>query len=199
MKGTIEEIKIDYAERTTKILLNIHDAISMNQLEKLNNLKAEELDIEIKKHREKRSLDANSYCWVLCDQIAKELSKDGAIFSKEDIYQETIRTFGTFIPFIVTEVAFDKFKEIWQRQGLGYQVEETARKDKCVRVNCYYGSSSYNTKEMSRIIEALVEQAKELGIETKPKEEIEAMLNEIEKNESSGDTKSGKGKSIQKG
>lgn len=188
MKGTIEEIKIDYAERTTKILLNIHDAISMNQLEKLNNLKAEELDIEIKKHREKRSLDANSYCWVLCDQIAKELSKDGAIFSKEDIYQETIRTFGTFIPFIVTEVAFDKFKEIWQRQGLGYQVEETARKDKCVRVNCYYGSSSYNTKEMSRIIEALVEQAKELGIETKPKEEIEAMLNEIEKNESSGNT-----------
>ena len=184
MKGTIEEIKIDYAERTTKILLNIHDAISMNQLEKLNNLKAEELDIEIKKHREKRSLDANSYCWVLCDQIAKELSKDGAIFSKEDIYKDHIKTFGTFVPFIVTEVAFDKFKEIWQRQGLGYQVEETARKDKCVRVNCYYGSSSYNTKEMSRLVESLVQEAKELGIETRPDEEIRAMLDEIEKNES---------------
>ena len=52
---------------------------------------------------------------------------------------------------------------------------------------------------MSRLIESLVEEAKELGIETKPKEEIEAMLNEIEKNESSGNTKSSKGKSIQKG
>ena len=64
MKGTIEEIKIDYAERTTKILLNIHDAISMNQLEKLNNLKAEELDIEIKKHREKRIWSMFKTAWA---------------------------------------------------------------------------------------------------------------------------------------
>jgi len=184
MRGTIEDIKIDFMNNTTELLLKISQTISTNQLEQLNNLKDEDLEIEIKKHREKRSLDANSYCWVLCDQIAKELSKDGAIFSKEDIYKDHIRTFGTFVPFIVTEVAFDKFKEIWQRQGLGYQVEETARKDKCVRVNCYYGSSSYNTKEMSRLIDALVQEAKELGIETRPEEEIRAMLDEIEKNES---------------
>ena len=195
MQGIIELIDRDLLRRKTYMQISINN-ISINKLEELNNLKGKDIDIEIKKHREKRSLDANSYCWVLCDEIAKELSKDGAVFSKEDVYKEHIRIFGTFIPTIVTEVAFESFKEIWEKQGLGYQVEETSRKDKCIRINCYYGSSSYNTKEMSRLIESLVGEAQELGIETKPKEEIEAMLNEIEKNESSGDTKSGKRKSL---
>lgn len=131
---------------------------------------------EIKEYREKRSKDANSYCWVLCDKIAQEMSKDGTIFVKEDIYKDAIKNVGVFIPFIVEEKAFDDFKRIWETRGLGYQVQETVRKDKCVRLNCYYGSSSYNTKEMSRLIELLVQEAKELGIETKPQAEINSLL-----------------------
>lgn len=136
---------------------------------------------ELKEYREKRSKDANSYCWVLCDKIAQEMSKDGTVFVKEDIYKDAIKNVGVFIPFIVEEKAFDDFKRIWEAQGLGYQVQETAKKDKCIRVNCYYGSSSYNTKEMSRLIELLVQEAKQLGIETKPQEEIKSLLESWEK------------------
>lgn len=132
---------------------------------------------EVKEVRPKRSLDANAYCWVMCDKIAQELSKDGTVVTKEDIYKDAIKQVGVFIPFIVEEVAFDKFKDIWERQGLGYQVQETARKDKCIRLNCYYGSSSYDTKEMSRLIDAIVQEAKELDIETISKQEIESLLN----------------------
>ena len=119
MQGIIELIDRDLLRRKTYMQISINN-ISINKLEELNNLKGKDIDIEIKKHREKRSLDANSYCWVLCDEIAKELSKDGAIFSKEDVYKEHIRIFGTFIPTIVTEIAFESFKEIWEKQGLGY-------------------------------------------------------------------------------
>ena len=43
-------------------------------------------------------------------------------------------------------------------------------------INAYYGSSSYNSKQMSRLINDLVEDCKEVGIETKPKEEIDSLL-----------------------
>lgn len=131
---------------------------------------------EIKEYKEKRSNDANGYCWVLCEKIAKELSKDGTVFTKEDIYKDAVKQVGVFVPFIVEEKTFDTFKYIWESRGLGYQVQETARKDKCVRVNCYYGSSSYNSKEMSRLIELLVQEAKQYNIETKSQAEINSLL-----------------------
>ena len=55
-------------------------------------------------------------------------------------------------------------------------VQEVSRKDKCVRVNCYYGSSVYDSKEMSYLVNILVDLAQDLKIETKPKKEIESLL-----------------------
>ena len=138
---------------------------------------------EVKEHRNKRSLDANSYCWVICDKIAQELSKDGTLITKEEIYKDAVKQVGVFIPFIVEEVAFDKFKQVWEHQGLGYQVQETARKNKCVRINCYYGSSSYDSKEMSRLIDSLVQLAQSLNIETMTQNELNSLLESWNKNE----------------
>lgn len=149
----------------------------MQQPEVIEQLKNEDkLDIDIKKYRKKRSLDANAYCWVLCDKIAKEISKDGTITTKEEIYKDAIKNIGTFEPMIVEEKAFENFKRIWEKQGLGFLIQEVTRKDKCVKVHCYYGSSTYDTKEMSLLIELLVEEAKQLNIEVKTKQEIESLL-----------------------
>ena len=136
---------------------------------------------EIKEYKHKRSLDANAYCWVLCDKIAKEISKDGTLVTKEEIYKDAVKQVGVFIPFIIEEVAFDKFKQVWENQGLGYQVQETARKNKCVRVNCYYGSSSYDSKEMSRLIDSIVQLAQSLNIETMSKNELNSLLESWDK------------------
>lgn len=82
---------------------------------------------------------------------------------------------------IVEEKAFEAFKRIWEKQGLGFLIREISRKDKCVKVQAYYGSSTYNTKEMSLLIELLVQQAKELNIETKPQAEINSLLESWDK------------------
>lgn len=149
----------------------------MQQPEVIEQLKNEDkLDIDIKKYRKKRSLDANAYCWVLCDKIAKEISKDGTITTKEEIYKDAIKNIGTFEPMIVEEKAFENFKRIWEKQGLGFLIQEVTRKDKCVKVHCYYGSSTYDSKEMSLLIELLVEEAKQLNIEVKTEQEIESLL-----------------------
>lgn len=142
---------------------------------------AKEKQFEIKEYKPKRSLDSNAYCWVLCDKIAKELSKDGTVLTKEKIYQDGILQIGTFEPMIIEERAYENFKRVWENQGLGFLIQEVSKKDKCVKVHCYYGSSTYNTKEMSLLINLLVELAKSLNIETKSKVEIESLLKEWDK------------------
>lgn len=175
--GIITNLDIDYETRKPKIsvLLDTNDTVVVEQLKNENKL-----NIEMKKWYKKRSLDANAYCWVICDLIAKELSKDG-ITTKEEIYRDAILQVGTFEPFIVQEKTFENFKRIWEKQGLGFLVQEVSRKDKCVKVNCYYGSSTYDTKEMSLLIEILVQLAKSLNIETKSKAEIDSLLKEWDK------------------
>ena len=96
--------------------------------------------------------------------------------AKEVVYKDAILQIGTFEPMIIEEKAFDNFKRIWSKQGLGFLVQEVSRKDKCVKVHCYYGSSTYNSKEMSLLIELLVELAKSLNLETKPQAEIDSLL-----------------------
>lgn len=133
---------------------------------------------QIDEYKEKRSLNANGYLWILCEKIAKELSKDGVMTTKEDVYKEGVRYVGVFTPVIVEEKAFDKFKQDFESQGLGNQVSEVVRKNKCVRCNCYYGSSTYNTAEMSRLIDFIVQECQQLSIETKSADEIRSMTGE---------------------
>lgn len=171
--GIITDLSLDIETRKAKISL----VLDTNDIDIVEQLKNEnKLNVELKKYRQKRSLDANAYAWVLCDSIAKELSKDGTIVTKEQVYQDAILQIGTFQAMIIEEKAFEDFERIWQKQGLGFLVQEVSRKDKCVKVHCYYGSSTYNTKEMSLLIELIVELAKNLNIETKPQEEIDSLL-----------------------
>lgn len=172
MTGIIQDISIDYISDKPKITLLLNERDCLNSIE---NLKDDKLTIDIKKWRKKRSLDANSYCWVLCDKIAKELSKE-SIVTKEEVYRDAILQIGSFEPFIVQECSFDKFKRIWQRQGIGFIVQEVSRKDKCIKVHCYYGSSTYDSKEMSLLINIIVNLAKSLNIETKPRAELDSLL-----------------------
>lgn len=81
---------------------------------------------------------------------------------------------------IVEEKAFGNFKRIWEKQGLGFLVQEVTRKDKCVKVHCYYGSSTYDSKEMSLLIDLIVQECKQLNIEIKSKSEIDSLLKQWE-------------------
>lgn len=95
-------LKTDTDINTRKLKISL--LVDINNKDIVEQLKNEnKLTIELKKWRQKRSLDANSYCWVLCDKIAKELCKDGTIVTKEDVYKDAILQIGSFEPFIVQE------------------------------------------------------------------------------------------------
>lgn len=81
---------------------------------------AKDKQFEIKEYRQKRSLDSNAYCWVLCDKIAKELSKDGTIITKEKIYQDAILQIGTFEPMIVEKKHLKTLREYGKNKDLDF-------------------------------------------------------------------------------
>lgn len=176
--GIINDISIDFSTRKPKISL----LLDTNELSIVEELKNEnKLNVELKKWYKKRSLDANSYCWVLCDKIAKKITTEDAVVTKEDVYKDAILNIGTFQAMIIEEKAFEKFKRIWQKQGLGFLIQEVSRKDKCIKVHCYYGSSTYDSKEMSLLIEWIVQEAKTHNIETKSQAEINSLLESWDK------------------
>lgn len=124
-------------------------------------------DVEIGK-KEKRSLDANAYFWVLCEKIAKKTHQ-----IKTDIYRELVQRVGVFEDVAVTEESAESFKKMWQSKGLGWiAIEEPCKLDGCVKYRCYSGSSSYGKAEMARLIDEVIYEAKEMGIETMTPDQI---------------------------
>lgn len=137
--------------------------------DKFDKLKDADIKVEIKKYRKKRSLDANSYAWTLIDKIASELG-----MSKIEVYRNAIKNIGGVSDIVcVMDEAVEKLRQGWEKHGLGWQTETMESKiPGCTNVILYYGSSVYDTKQMSQLIDNLVQDAKALGIETATPEEI---------------------------
>ena len=131
-------------------------------------------DYAIVKAKKPRSLDANAYAWVLIDKLATALR-----MGREEIYRNTIRDIGGVSDVLcMTKAAYSDFKRHWESKGIGWQVdaEPSSKLDNCLVVTAYYGSSAYDTQQMSQLIDHLVQDCQALGIETEPDGRIRSLL-----------------------
>ena len=146
----------------------------------LDSFKEGKYDIE--PHKEKRSKDANAYMWVLCEKIADKL---GGKYSKEEIYRRAIKAVGIYKVFSDMKPSqASTLVTAWQNLGIGWVAEKDFEHDgENQWVRAYYGSSVYNTKQMSRLIDYLIEDARSMGIPVEPEEKIKSLLQEWEKHE----------------
>ena len=116
-------------------------------------------DISIKEHKEKRSLSANAYCWVLISKIAAKTKT-----TKEEVYLEMLKRYGVGTTFeISSNVTLDNFFKY-------YEVLAERKNKKVVR--SYVGSSEYNSQEMFELIDGIIYEAKAIGIETMTPDEL---------------------------
>lgn len=120
------------------------------------------LSVEVKVKRHMRSTNANAYCWALCTEIAKAVHS-----SKEEVYQQAIRNIGAFTLVPIKAEAVERYTEIWKAHGLGWVIDDMgdSKLPGYKVLACYHGSSTYNTKEMSELIEFLIDEARNLGID----------------------------------
>lgn len=129
--------------------------------------------VEINEYREKRSLNANAYFWVLLSELSVKLK-----ISKTELYREFVREVGdNFHVMLVKTTEIKAVSESWQHNGLGWITEDLGQCDNEYSFVLFYkGSSTYNTKQMSTLIELAVMECKEQGIETKTPDEIAQMV-----------------------
>lgn len=160
----------------TVLLLRL-DPDSVNPARGLiDEMEGREYVAEIKRYRKPRSHDANAYCWVLLDKLAE---KTGGR-TEEDIYKAHIREIGGNCEIIcVREKAAEKLRQAWENHGLGWVTDQMESKlPGCVNVVLYYGSSTYDTAQMSRLIDNIIQDCKAQGIDTRTPEEVARMKEE---------------------
>lgn len=157
---------------------------SRQAVDGLKKLNGELLDLSVKRHSERRSVDANAYFWRLADELAKKLSDKGEKpVTKDEIYRNYIRDVGAFLYFPIKTREVDWFIRMWETRGDGWicqDLGESRAIPDSHTIRAYYGSSVYNKEQMSRLIDMVVADCKEQGIETRTPNEIADMLSLME-------------------
>ena len=137
---------------------------------------SKEYTIEVKEKKKKRSLNSNSYAWVLLGKLAEKLR-----IPKTDIYRNYVKEIGGNTKDIVCvqDKALDKLRSAWESNGLGWVTDTLPSKiDGCTNVILYYGSSTYDVEQMSRLIQLIVQDCKQFGIPTYDREELDRLVKE---------------------
>lgn len=149
--------------------------------EQFGKLKDADLDIEIKKHRERRSLNANSYYWVLITKVAKRLR-----ISNNRAHNIMLRRYGA-LEVIDDQLVYLVLPDVDEAEEKALESEtyhirptsqvKTGNDGKMYRTYIMLkGSSAYDTAEMSRLINGIVDECKEMGIETMPPDQLASLL-----------------------
>lgn len=129
---------------------------------------------EVIEHHEKRSLSANAYAWALINKIADALRK-----SKEEVYLQMLKDYGQseFVS-VLSSIDVKGYFKYYEEYGKGH-VEGR----EFTHYKVYKGSSEFDSKEMSVLIDGIIQEARQLGIETITPAEKERMIQEMERHE----------------
>lgn len=169
MIGKLRDMTIN-RDGTTNITVTVAEDFS----EAFDGLRDFPVDVDIKRHRNRRSLSSNNYAWELIDRLAEKLHQP-----KTDVYREAIRDLGGISVYLgIREEAVEKFTRSWTKDHLGRQVEVIPGSEKpgWVNVRVYYGSSEFDTAQMSRFLDNLIQDAEAQGIPTISPEEEQRMI-----------------------
>ena len=162
LTGKLQSVAVDIFTNKATITFTVNELDEARAM--FQNLKeCEKLKVKVDQHRQKRSLNANSYFWVLADKLAVKMG-----IPKEKIYRDAIRNIGGNSETIcVRNQAVKKLCDSWNKHGMGWQTDTLPSKlEGCTNVVLYYGSSTYDTKQMSLLIDNIVQDCKAVGIET---------------------------------
>lgn len=132
------------------------------------------LKIKLCLWKNKRSLDSNALFWEFCGQLSAKIN-----IPPREIYRNLVKDVGG--NYEITPIktsAVESWIEIWERRGLGWVCEDIGKSklEGYTNVINYFGSSEYDTAQMSRLINLLLQECKENGIETASLEEL-ALIN----------------------
>ena len=137
-------------------------------------LDGRELDLSLKEFKPKRSLNANAYMWALIGKIAEAMR-----ISQDEVYHKVLCDYGTLekgdgcVQYV--SIRADAKLTGWLYVHTKPIKTVDLEGKKFTHYALIKGSSDYNTKEMSFLLDGVIYEAKELGIEVMTPEELERL------------------------
>ena len=182
-KGTLIDVSRDWKTGKMRLTFEFDSDVSAA----IDKIKDKLLRITVKLWRDKRSLDANSYYWVLLSRLAEAVG-----ISKPRAHNLMLRKYGQNLV-IDSQIAFLVIPDTEEAEETALEAEsfhirptsqvKQGKDGKAYRTyTVLAGSSTYDTKEMSELINGLITECKEQGIETLPPDELARMMAEYEEN-----------------
>ena len=165
MTGKIADASIDFRTNKPKLVLEINERFDFQQIvDELGQV--EKLSIEIKKYRQKRSLNANNYAWKLITEIANIVR-----LSKDEVYLEMLKHYGqSELVSVLSHIPLRDYVKYCEEAG-----ESTLNGKLFKHYRVFKGSSEFDTREMSIFIDGGVDEARQLGIATETPNQIAEM------------------------
>ena len=149
-------------------------------LEDIEKLKGKDLTIGLSRYRKKRSVDANAFLWKCLGDMAAVLG-----VTAWDMYLYSLERYGKYTYIQILESAYEDLKRMWRETkvvGDFMSVNPiTGDREKYLEVLCFFGSSTYNSKEFSRLLEGVISDMEQMGLERPTDEHLKAIIEEVEK------------------
>ena len=166
--GKLKSVSKNWISRKWEVTFEINEDITAS----IDKIRDKLLNLTAKIHRERRSLDANAYAWVLMQKIAEAIHTD-----KWSVYLMMLERYSpVFTHIIVRPEAVERVMGEWRTVKVLGPIQVNGSSG--IQLQCYFGSSTFDSKEMASFIDGIVSECKEMGIETLPPDEIERMRRE---------------------
>lgn len=166
LRGKFKDASVNF-DGSASLVFTTTDITAVKQV--ADDMRELELDIEVSKHRDKRSLQANRLLWECIGRIATARKDD-----KWDVYLQMLRKWGKFTYVDIIAQAVEEFKAQW-RECIVVGEHET-NGIKYVELLCCFGSSRYNTEEFSNLLDGIMHEMEADGIPIPTSTELEEAL-----------------------
>lgn len=170
--GKLKEVQRDWKTGQYNITFTCNEASAMQYIDELKDV--EKLNIKATKYRQKRSLDANAMLWACIGEIAAAENAD-----KWQIYLDMLRQYGKYTHICVKPYVVEAVKAQWRECEVIGEIDING--EKAVQMLCYFGSSTYNTKEFSRLLEGVIFAMQQSGLQPPASKEMQLALERWEK------------------
>ena len=143
----------------------------------VEEFKDQDLEVQFKRYRAHRSREANAMLWACLGEMATALRVD-----KWTLYLKMLKDYGKYTYILVKPEAVEAMKKQWREtEVIGEGELENGQK--MVQLLCYFGSSTYDSKEFSVLLDGVVYEMKQLGLQPPPNEEMKATIERLKKHE----------------
>jgi hypothetical protein len=171
--GKLKDVSRDWMTNQYNITFTVEPSV-INSIDSIKD--CEKLSIKAVKYRKKRSLDANGLLWYCLGQIASSLQAD-----KWDIYLQMLKRYGKYTYICVKPNMVDSVRSQWRETEVIGEVNING--SEAVQMLCYFGSSTLDTQEFSVLLDGVISEMREMGLETPTSREMQMALESVSKNE----------------